>query len=292
MCFSWQLWQRWTFHSEIRSAGFRWEPTHISVTMIDLWTKTRWPRSLHPRTWIKWNQNTRCPRRHGRFGQTEVCHAVCRSSSIRPRALTSFSQLSPAQELVMVLWGSAAVYGLRLPDSINFYDMSESSSHVPRGRGRVIGVRQRQGGPSAVTPVINLQRGTAASRSGGVNKSRHYCFCCFVLSTLPTVVSPTSDLTTLQSKQHKDFRISSVQGFWMRNHRHPGCDWFCVLFSDKSHTESRIKVTLTGVHKSLKLLFSNHLRGMNRLFWWTSHALEHFLNGSTSWIRPLDFPSE
>lgn len=71
----------------------------------------------------------------------------------------------PQQELVMVLWGSAAVYGLRLPESINFYDMSESSSHVPHSRGRVIAVRQRRGGPSSVTPVINLQRGTAALAS-------------------------------------------------------------------------------------------------------------------------------
>lgn len=76
-----------------------------------------------------------------------------------------FLHAQPEQELVMVLWGSAAVYGLRLPESINFYDMSESSSHVPRSRGRVIAARQRQGGPSAVTPVINLQRGTAAPAS-------------------------------------------------------------------------------------------------------------------------------
>lgn len=77
-----------------------------------------------------------------------------------------FLPAQPEQELVMVLWGSAAVYGLRLPESINFYDMSESSSHVPRSRGRVIAVRQRQGGQScSVTPVINLQRGTAALAS-------------------------------------------------------------------------------------------------------------------------------
>lgn len=76
-----------------------------------------------------------------------------------------FLPAQPEQELVMVLWGSAAVYGLRLPESINFYDMSESSSHVPRSRGRVIAVQQRQGGPSSVTPVINLQRGTAALAS-------------------------------------------------------------------------------------------------------------------------------
>ncbi|KAK2843056.1 hypothetical protein Q7C36_011271 [Tachysurus vachellii] len=60
---------------------------------------------------------------------------------------------------------AAAVYGLRLPESINFYDMSESSSHVPHSRGRVIAVRQQRGGLSSVTPVINLQRGTAAFTS-------------------------------------------------------------------------------------------------------------------------------
>lgn len=64
----------------------------------------------------------------------------------------------------MVLWGSAAVYGLPLPEPIYFYDMSESSSpcnsqakksnHRPPFSHSVA--------RAFMTPVINLENGTAA----------------------------------------------------------------------------------------------------------------------------------
>lgn len=181
-----------------------------------------------------------------------------------------FLPAQPEQELVMVLWGSAAVYGLRLPKSINFYDMSESSSHVPRSRGRVIAVRQRQGGPSSVTPVINLQRGTAALASAVRTNQDIIAFAVLFYRSCQWSCHPRQTSQCYNPNNTKIFLIWSVQGFRMRNHRHPGCNWFCILFSDKSLFKKKSVIlrscSLAGnVHTSLKVLFNNHRCGMTRL---------------------------
>lgn len=157
------------------------------------------------------------------FRQTKVCTMLCRSSSTDPLLFYVFLPAQPEQELVMVLWGSAAVYGLRLPESINFYDMSESSSHVPRSRGRVIAVRQRRGGPGSVTPVINLQRGTAAFTSAARTNQDIIAFAVLFYRSCQWSCHPRQTSQRCNPNNTKIFLIGSARGFRMRNHRHPGC---------------------------------------------------------------------
>lgn len=207
LCFPWQLWHCWTFHSAFRSVGFWWELDHIPVNIIDWWTTTRWPSSLHP--WTKWNKNTKRPHRSERtvipvFGQTKAYHAVRRSSSIHACTLC----LSPCSTRTGTCNGFMGFSScLRAaPAKVHKFlwhvrifqpcsSQQRKSYRRPAAAGR----------PELCDTCYQSAAWHCCSRFSGAHKSRHYCFCCFVLSKLPMVVSPTSDLTMLQSKQHKDF---------------------------------------------------------------------------------------